>query len=316
MDSNTAKRLQEHLQLLRTCAGLSMEKLGDQLGVTRQMIYNLETRRNTLTLIQARAIHQLFDEIIASDPGSFYIIQNILTALIDCPDEYSDSNRAEILKEAERISEENKHGRKKVLETKQTLNNQTYERKSTGFIIHGFAVAHAATAAVLAQTVIGDVAALTGLTIAMIICISRLHGKPLSVAGAFAYLSTFVGSIMGTYGALCLIKWIPAIGNIANAATTFAVTELIGWVVYLLVKEEKDPSTLDENSKKDILNRAKKISNEEKDSSKKLYENMTPEDKQDFDKIMKILQTKNLPDEIVNDYTERLTKIAQKYIKH
>ena len=54
----------------------------------------------------------------------------------------------------------------------------------THVLIHGFAAAHAATAATLSQTIVGDEAALTVLTISMIIAIARLHGQTVEVGSA------------------------------------------------------------------------------------------------------------------------------------
>lgn len=41
------------------------------------------------------------------------------------------------------------------------------KKKMTGMMIHGFAVAHAVAAALLAQTLVGDEAVLTALTISL-----------------------------------------------------------------------------------------------------------------------------------------------------
>ena len=50
------------------------------------------------------------------------------------------------------------------------------QKRMSGFIIHGFAVAHAAAAALLAQTLLGDEPVLTALTIAMITAVAILNG--------------------------------------------------------------------------------------------------------------------------------------------
>ncbi len=52
------------------------------------------------------------------------------------------------------------------------------DKRMTGILIHTFAIAHALTAALLAQTLVGDEAALTALTVAMIISVAkRLKGR-------------------------------------------------------------------------------------------------------------------------------------------
>ena len=57
------------------------------------------------------------------------------------------------------------------------LSDWDFEKKVTAITIHGFAVAPAATAFALAQTMVGDEAALTVLTIAMIECIARINDR-------------------------------------------------------------------------------------------------------------------------------------------
>ena len=98
------------------------------------------------------------------------------------------------------------------------------EKRMSGFIIHGFAVAHAVVAALFAQTLVGDEAILTSLTVAMIISVARLNGAKWSAGEALAFLGIFIGYYVGTRGAAFLIKWIPGIGNAANATVTFATT--------------------------------------------------------------------------------------------
>ena len=65
-------------------------------------------------------------------------------------------------------------------------------------LIHGFAAAHAATAAALAQTMAADDVALASLTVAMIIGISRVYGRPFGVGEALAVLGLFAGFYLGT----------------------------------------------------------------------------------------------------------------------
>lgn len=119
--------------------------------------------------------------------------------------------------------------------------NSNYEERLTGFLIHGFAVTHAAAAALLLQTLVGDAVVLTGLTVAMIVSIARANNRSWGVGDALSVVSVLAGCYLGTRGAVLLVKWIPGIGNAANAVTTFGVTELLGWIAYLLVKEDKKP---------------------------------------------------------------------------
>ena len=57
-------RLQRNLALIRTCAGWNAATLGEMLGVSRQMVSNLETNQSKMTIMQYRAIRQAFSEEI------------------------------------------------------------------------------------------------------------------------------------------------------------------------------------------------------------------------------------------------------------
>lgn len=188
-----------------------------------------------------------------------------------------------------------------------------YEKHLTGFIIHSFAVAHAAAAATLSQTLLGDEAVLTALTVSMITCVSAVNGRKIGVGQALSYMGVLAGTYLGTRGAVFLVKWIPGIGNAANAMTTFAVTEFLGWMTYVLVKEEKDPTTLTDAEKKDIKSKAKKLQTEEKESSKRSYDQMSLEDKKKVDIIMKQLRNKDLSEETIYYLTKELEDISKKY---
>ncbi len=194
------------------------------------------------------------------------------------------------------------------------MSSNDYEKRLTGFIIHGFAVAHAVAAAALSQTLVGDEVVLTGLTVAMILCIARANNKSWGAGDALAVIGTLAGYYLGTRGAMFLVKWIPGIGNAANAVTTFGVTELLGWSAYLLVRDDKKPDELTESEKASLKSRAQSLQKEEKEISKKLYESMSAEDKGEFESIMKQLKNKDLPESTIQYLTERLEKIAKKYV--
>lgn len=194
------------------------------------------------------------------------------------------------------------------------MEEKKYTRKLTAFIIHGFAVTHAAAAALLAQTMVGDEATLTALTVAMILSIARANKKSWDIGDALSVIGVLAGSYLGTRGALFLVKWIPGIGNAANAVTTFSVTELIGWTTYLLVQDGKKPTTLSKEEKKSLKKEAMNLRDAEREEGKRLFEKMSLEDKEEYDSIMKQLRTPDLPNDTIDYLTNRLAKIAQKYI--
>lgn len=194
------------------------------------------------------------------------------------------------------------------------MSEANYEKRLTGFIIHGFAVAHAGAAALLSQTIVGDEAALTVLTVSMILSIARANNRSWGVADALSVISVLAGGYLGTRGAVLFVKWIPGIGNAANAVVTFGVTELLGWIAYLLVKDDKKPSELTEKEKRQLKENAEQVKSEEHENSKRLYESMTQEDKTEYEQIMKQLRNKDLPEETREYLTIRLEKIAKKYV--
>lgn len=189
------------------------------------------------------------------------------------------------------------------------------KKRMTGMLIHGFAVAHAITAALLAQTLVGDEAALTALTIAMIIAVAKLNGADWDSGQALAFLGIFIGGYFGARGAAFLIKWIPGIGNAANAAVTFTTTEILGWATYLFVqKGKKDPKEMSQAEKDSLWNEAKSMHKTMEEESKRLYESMSETDKREYKDIMEQLRAKELPENTRKYLLNRLQTISNKYV--
>lgn len=101
-------------------------------------------------------------------------------------------------------------------------------------LIHSFALAHAITAALLFNTSFGDDVLLTILTIAMIVTIARLYNCPMEVAAALALLGCFAGFYLGTR----LPELIPEAGDWIHSLTTAVITEILGWVTFVIVKRK------------------------------------------------------------------------------
>ena len=99
-------------------------------------------------------------------------------------------------------------------------------------VIHSFAVAHGGTAFALSQVPFADTAALTAETIAMVAYIVKKCGASWDQAAIEAFaaqqLARFIGVEVAKHG----YKYIPLWGNAANAATSIAITEAVGWVTY------------------------------------------------------------------------------------
>lgn len=185
------------------------------------------------------------------------------------------------------------------------------KKRATGMMIHGFAVAHALTAGVLAQTLVGDEAALTALTVAMIIAVAKVNGVKWGSGAALSFFGLFVGGYMSLRGTAFLFKWIPGIGNVANAGLTFTSTEIVGWAVYLFIKKGKtDPQSITKEEKKALWNEAKDMREKEEDESRRLYHSMGEADEEEYKSIMKQLRSKELTEEQRDELVERLADIA------
>ncbi len=192
------------------------------------------------------------------------------------------------------------------------LNDGNFEKRITALIIHGFAVAHAAVAFTLAQTIVGDEAVLSVLMIAMIECVARVNNRKWGVADALAVIGVLAGGYMGTRLGLAFIKWIPGIGNGANAAATFTTTEILGWIAYTLVKQGRDPSKLSKEEKKEVRQKAEELRNDK--TGEELYDQMSSQDKKEFNDLMvQFRKTARDDDAKRAELIQQLSAIAKKY---
>ena len=105
MDSKV-ERLQNNLSLIRTCAGWSAAELGDKLDVSRQMISNLETRRNKMTVIQYRAIRNALDEEIEKSRAEddTQMLKDVIRVLVDEPESFTEEQKNQVLSDAKLLA--------------------------------------------------------------------------------------------------------------------------------------------------------------------------------------------------------------------
>lgn len=103
------KRMQKHLLLIRRALGWSADYFGDKIGVTRQTINNIEAGRNELTKTQYIAMRSVIDDEILrlekSKKGSksAKLIYRLLDVYVDHPEKYKDSEKQELLKDANMV---------------------------------------------------------------------------------------------------------------------------------------------------------------------------------------------------------------------
>ncbi|MDD2799166.1 MAG: hypothetical protein PHV20_11300 [Bacteroidales bacterium] len=78
---------------------------------------------------------------------------------------------------------------------------------------------------------------LTILTIALVIVLTRLNDYPLDVTAALALISCFAGFFLGTAGAELLSTIFSESKALAQILTTILVTEIIGWLTFVIVEQ-------------------------------------------------------------------------------
>lgn len=92
VDKLRIERLQENLSAIRKVAGWTTERLGEEVGVTRQTISNLEKGKTPMTKTQYLAFRTVFNHEIVSNQNK--MLANVILALVDDPveDEISESD--------------------------------------------------------------------------------------------------------------------------------------------------------------------------------------------------------------------------------
>lgn len=94
-------RMQDNLLLIRRAVGWTADEFGEKIGVTRQTINNIENKRNRLTKTVYIAMRSVLDaEIIQSPEEDTEMLRLLLDVLVDHPDNYSDTDKSEIIAKA------------------------------------------------------------------------------------------------------------------------------------------------------------------------------------------------------------------------
>lgn len=95
-------RLQEYLPIVRGSMGWSAEELGERIGVTRQTIHNIEKKKTDLTKTQYLAIRSVIYAEIENSKNTedFQMVSDLLSVLVDSPDDYSPEQREQLLEKA------------------------------------------------------------------------------------------------------------------------------------------------------------------------------------------------------------------------
>lgn len=78
-EQSDIKNMQSILRLLRQTLNISVTEFAEQLGVTRQTIYNIEKHKTTLTKTQYLAIFTIVEDAIKKQPD----LRIVINAIID-----------------------------------------------------------------------------------------------------------------------------------------------------------------------------------------------------------------------------------------
>ena len=98
------QRMQDNLLLIRRAIGWTASEFGEQIGVTRQTINNIESGRNKLTKTQYIAMRSVIDAEIVKHPEETEMVKILLDMLIDHPENYSKADYNELLEKANLMS--------------------------------------------------------------------------------------------------------------------------------------------------------------------------------------------------------------------
>jgi uncharacterized protein (DUF697 family) len=158
---------------------------------------------------------------------------------------------------------------------------------------------------------------LTALTITMIIALSKLYNAPVSWGGALSFLGVFAGFYLGTRGATCLIKWVPGIGNTANALSTIFTTEVLGWATVYLLSRGRDLSSAQKDEASDLIREGKELRKKNKAEKKRIDDiinnKMTSGEKALYHSIMDQLKDKNISEDQRDNLVRKLDELFKKY---
>lgn len=106
-------------------------------------------------------------------------------------------------------------------------------------VIHGFAAAHAISTALFRGFEADPGWQLSILTILMIVLLTRINDTPLDVTAAIALISCLAGFYLGTIGADVMLVLLPHSVILSQVITTVLVTEILGWLTFLIVRKSK-----------------------------------------------------------------------------
>lgn len=183
---------------------------------------------------------------------------------------------------------------------------------NSAMVISAAAMTEASTAAFVGSaTMIGDEAAILAMTAGMIVALSRIHDKPLSMDDAMKWLLPNMGVFIVSRAFAMSLKWIPIAGAVANASITFAATQIIGWTVYLIFKDDKDLKDVSAKEVKIYKDKAEKM---KKPDVNKWASKMPEEEKAEYDTLVEKLRSPVLTEDERKAITKKMQDLVSPYI--
>lgn len=96
--------MQENLLLIRRTVGWTAKELGDRVGVTRQTINLIESKKHKLTKTLYLAIRDALNSEIVSHPSDTNMLYYLLVFIVDHPDKYKDDFKKYVVDYANMIA--------------------------------------------------------------------------------------------------------------------------------------------------------------------------------------------------------------------
>lgn len=167
------------------------------------------------------------------------------------------------------------------------------DERVIALVIHGFTIAH-----MIAAGISGPMAGpiLTPMTLTMLFVIGRMCEADAGIMKQAAnFMTKFVGFILGVSIAEFILGLFPGIGNLANAIATGIVTEFLGWSCFIALTCDITGWGLWKMIRKAY--RKWKDNGDFINSLKEARKAMSPNVRERYDSLMKIITDKKVPDE-------------------
>jgi len=185
-------------------------------------------------------------------------------------------------------------------------------------IIHSFATAaatwSAGTALIpIAGPLLADTTGLTLITIGMTYSLVGLFGRTIDEGSLFSFGSVIIGFVFGTTILKCATSIFPIVSSAINATITFGLHETIGWGIYCILNDGKDPTKLSKSEIKSYINKGKIKAKEEKELYENIMKNIPNNVREQIERLQKKLADENLSKSQKQDIMDEIQKTIERY---